>query len=110
MPIDNNRNDDINFEIIEKIGTLRASASGWARELNLIRWNGSKPKFDIRDWSEDHAKCSKGITLTQVEMRRIMEWIEKRGLEIADPQYPDTQEPEFAVFEDVDPGLMDPIQ
>ena len=76
-----NSREEINFEIIEKIGTLRTSASGWSRELNIIRWNGGNAKFDLRDWSEDHSKCSKGVTLTNPEMRRIVEWLTKRGLE-----------------------------
>ncbi len=76
-----NTREEINFELIEKSGTLRTSATGWSRELNVIRWNGGNPKFDLRDWSEDHSKCSKGVTLTNPEMRRIVEWLTKRGLD-----------------------------
>lgn len=71
--------DEISFHILEAIGTLRTSASGWSRELNVVAWNGGKPKFDIRDWSEDHSKMSKGITLTDNEMKRIFDWISARG-------------------------------
>lgn len=40
---------DIKFEIKETIGILSESAKGWAKELNLIRWNDKEPKYDIRD-------------------------------------------------------------
>jgi len=35
---------DIKFEIIKKIGVLSKSASGWAKQLNLISWNEREPK------------------------------------------------------------------
>ena len=41
----------------------------WTKELNIISWNGRLPKYDIRKWSPDHTKMSKGITLSQEEMR-----------------------------------------
>ena len=71
--------DEVTFRILEHIGTLRTSATGWSREMNIVAWNGGKPKFDIRDWSEDHTKMSKGITMTDNEMKRIYEWISARG-------------------------------
>lgn len=42
---------EINYEMIEKIGVLSTSKSGWNKELNLIRWNDREPKYDLRDWS-----------------------------------------------------------
>ena len=32
--------------------------------LVLISWNEKDPKYDIREWSPDHAKMGKGVTLT----------------------------------------------
>jgi hypothetical protein len=32
------------FEIIKKIGVPSRSASGWAKELNLMRWNDQEPR------------------------------------------------------------------
>lgn len=58
---------DIKYEIIEAIGLLSESSKGWSKELNLISWNGAAPKFDIRDWSPDHEKMGKGITLSREE-------------------------------------------
>ena len=44
-----NRNNDISFEVVEKIGVLATYQSGWKKELNLVSWNGTTPKYDIRD-------------------------------------------------------------
>ena len=35
---------DIKFAIIKKISVLSKSASGWAKQLNLISWNERDPK------------------------------------------------------------------
>ena len=74
--------DEINFNILERIGTLRTNASGWSREFCVVSWNGGKPKFDIRDWSADHTKMSKGITMTENELERIYDWITERGTKL----------------------------
>lgn len=58
---------NIEYEIIEEIVVLSENARGWRKELNKISWNGRPPKYDIRDWSEDHEKMGKGITLTDEE-------------------------------------------
>ncbi|EAG8146550.1 hypothetical protein C6R67_05715 [Listeria monocytogenes] len=58
---------NIEYEIIEEIGVLFENARGWRKELNKVSWNGRPPKYDIRDWSEDHEKMGKGITLTDEE-------------------------------------------
>jgi hypothetical protein len=59
---------DIKYEIVQKLGVLSTSASGWSKELNLISWNDREPKFDIRDWSGDGTKMGKGVTLTLDEL------------------------------------------
>ena len=59
---------DIKYEIIMTIGVLSMSASGWAKELNLISWNDRDPKYDLRDWSPDHQKMGKGVTLSADEL------------------------------------------
>lgn len=58
---------NIEYEIIEEIVVLSENARGWRKELNKVSWNGRPPKYDIRDWSEDHEKMGKGITLTDEE-------------------------------------------
>lgn len=64
---------EIKYNIIRKIGVLSTSASGWAKELNLISWNDREPKFDIRDWSGDGSKMGKGVTLTLEELSALRE-------------------------------------
>ncbi len=64
---------EIKYEIIKKIGVLSTAASGWAKELNLISWNDRDPKYDIRDWSADHEKMGKGVTLSTEELSALKE-------------------------------------
>lgn len=63
---------DFSYEIKENIGVLAESAKGWKKELNLISWNGAEPKLDVREWSPDHAKMGKGITLTNNDAKKLM--------------------------------------
>ena len=56
---------EIKYEIVNKIGVLSKSASGWSKEINLISWNDREPKYDIRDWSGDGATMGKGVTLSK---------------------------------------------
>ena len=58
---------DIKFEIKQELGVLSESAKGWKKELNLVSWNGAAPKYDLRDWSPEHEKMGKGVTLTEEE-------------------------------------------
>lgn len=60
-----------NYEIIDTIAVLSEGSKGWKKELNLISWNGREPKYDIRDWSEDHQKMGKGVTLSKEEVEKL---------------------------------------
>ena len=55
------------YEIVETRGVLSDNGKGWTKELNLVSWNEREPKFDIRDWNEDHTRMRKGVTLTNEE-------------------------------------------
>lgn len=68
---------DIKFEIKEEIGVLSESAKGWTKELNLISWNDGAPKYDLRDWSPNHEKMGKGITLTGEEVQELYKLLAK---------------------------------
>ncbi|MEW6086069.1 MAG: YdbC family protein [Chloroflexota bacterium] len=59
---------DVKYEIVKNIAVLSTSASGWSKELNLISWNDREPKYDLRDWSSDHSKMGKGVTLSKDEL------------------------------------------
>lgn len=66
---------DFKYEIVEEIGILSENAKGWRKELNLISWNGAAPKYDIRDWSPEHEKMGKGVTLSEEEIKSLKELI-----------------------------------
>ncbi len=59
---------EFKFEIVENIGVISSSPSGWNREVNIVRWNDGNPKLDIRDWAPDHTKMGKGISMTNEEI------------------------------------------
>jgi hypothetical protein len=65
----------LKYEIIKTVGVLSESPKGWTKELNLISWNEREPKYDIRDWSPDHEKMGKGVTLTEEELVKLGEAI-----------------------------------
>ncbi|MHB8066095.1 MAG: YdbC family protein, partial [Ruminiclostridium sp.] len=49
----------------------------WIKELNLVSWNDRDPKYDLRDWSPEHDKMGKGITLTQDELVALKDLLNK---------------------------------
>lgn len=68
---------DFKFEITQELGVLSESKSGWTRELNLVSWNGAEAKYDIRDWSPDHEKMGKGISLNSSEIEKLKRILDK---------------------------------
>ncbi len=77
---------DIKFELIQKIGVLSTSASGWTKELNLVSWNDQEPKYDLQDWSPDRQRRGKGVTLSKEELARLKELLENL---VGSPKYGD---------------------
>ena len=77
---ENNR-EEITFEIKEHIAVINTSETGWTREVNLVSWNGTKPKVDVREWDPDHQRMSRGITLTEAEAEKFARAIGQRMLE-----------------------------
>ena len=63
---------EITFKIVKEIGVLSTNDKGWSLELNVVTWNGGKPKYDIRAWNEDHSKMGKGIRMTQEELNELV--------------------------------------
>jgi hypothetical protein len=68
---------EIKFEIFETLAVLSEGNKGWKKEFNLMSWNGREPKYDIRDWSEEHQKMGKGITLSLSELQNLKEILNK---------------------------------
>ncbi len=75
-------NGEVTFEIKEFIGALdAANDNGWRRELNLVSWNGGAPKLDIREWSPDHTRMSRGITMSEEQGIRVAQLLAQRARE-----------------------------
>lgn len=70
----------IKYEIIENVGIVSEGARGWKKELNLISWNDRDPKFDIRDWDENHEKMGKGVTLSKEELLQLKKILNEMDL------------------------------
>ena len=73
-----NNNTEITFVITEHIGDISLASSGWKRELNLVSWNGNDARYDIRNWSPDHTKMSRGVTFCPEEMQIIAKLLKDR--------------------------------
>ncbi|MDD4238202.1 MAG: PC4/YdbC family ssDNA-binding protein [Desulfotomaculaceae bacterium] len=71
---------EIKFEIKEAIGVLSESAKGWTKELNIVSWNDKDAKYDIREWSPEHDKMSKGVTITEDELKALKQLLDKMGI------------------------------
>lgn len=74
----NNDDRQVTFEIVEEIGVISTSGTGWQKELNIVAWNGNQGKYDIREWSPHHDRMSRGITLNEQEMRSIVDLLKRR--------------------------------
>ena len=68
---------EIKYEIVEHLGVLSETDKGWKKELNLVSWNDREPKYDLRDWSENHDRMNKGITLTKEEANMLKDILNK---------------------------------
>lgn len=79
---------DIKYNILQTIGILSENARGWKKELNLISWNGGKPKYDIRDWAPEHEKMGKGVTLTEEELKALAGLIQKEASTVPEKAAP----------------------
>ena len=84
-----NDNREVTFEIVEEIGILTEHSTGWNKEINLVSWNGNSAKYDIRDWSPDHAQMGRGITLHEKEMRMMLDLLKKRPRKIRSESHDD---------------------
>lgn len=68
---------DIVYVIKKQLGIIETYPTGWRKELNLISWNDSTPKYDLRDWDPEHRYMSRGVTLTPDEAKCLYEILKK---------------------------------
>lgn len=66
---------EFKYEIVAPLGIVseKADRNGnkWAKEVNLVSWNGGAPKIDIREWNADHTKMGKGVTFKPDEAETV---------------------------------------
>lgn len=73
------------YEIIKNLGVISTNKNGWSREVNIVAWGDNPPKLDIREWSPDHVKMSRGMTLplNEVEILCMILHNYMRGKDVA---------------------------
>lgn len=71
---------DIKYEITEELAVLSESAKGWTKEINMVSWNDRDPKIDIREWSPEHERMGKGVTLSKEEAKILRDALNKIDL------------------------------
>ena len=68
--------NEIKCEITAHLATLSTNPrTSWTKELNLVSWNGKEPKYDLREWSPDHSKMGKVVTLSEEELTALRDAI-----------------------------------
>lgn len=73
------RREEFTFEIVEHICVLgKGREEGFRKEFNRVSFRGLAPKWDIREWNRDHTRMTKGMTLTDDEMKTILEALAAR--------------------------------
>ena len=62
----------LEYEVKKRIIILSENKKTlWTKELNLVSWNGANPKYDIREWDQNHEKMGKGVTLSNEEFAAL---------------------------------------
>lgn len=67
---------EITYTLVQKLCVLEEKGA-WNLEFNVVSWNGEEPKYDIRPWNADHSRCGKGITLTEENLKRLVNYCEQ---------------------------------
>ena len=71
---------ELKYEVVEKLGVLGETGTGWTKELNLVSWNEREPMYDIRTWNSGHDRMGKGITLSPDEVKCLKDLL--NGMDI----------------------------
>lgn len=67
----------VKCEILETYIEFPESATGWHKELNLVKWGDNPPKYDLRAWNADRSKMGKGLTFTKDELELLQAELQK---------------------------------
>jgi len=63
--------NEINFKIIDHLGTFSLKGRKWEKKLSKIKWGKGSVRYDIRKWGGNYEKIGKGITLDIKELREL---------------------------------------
>ena len=70
-------NTNFSYTLVDHLGTVSSCRNGeQTLEVNLISYNGSEPKIDIRRWNRQNNRMLKGVTLSKEEaiiLRNILQ-------------------------------------
>ena len=73
------------FSILDRFGIISRYGNGWSLELNLVAWHDQPAKYDIREWSPDYKRMSRGLSLATTEMANLLKsynlWTKNNGIE-----------------------------
>lgn len=58
-------------QIVRHIGVISTYPNGWTKEVNIVRLDDDRLVYDIRKWSEDKSKFSRGVIFDQHEMEKL---------------------------------------
>ena len=78
---------ELKYEITREIGSIGESARGWSKELNMVSWNDREAKYDLREWSPDHSRMGKGVTMTLDELvmlKKLLNAMDELNVEVSD--------------------------
>lgn len=78
---------ELKYEITKEIGSIGESARGWSKELNMVSWNDREAKYDLREWSPDHSRMGKGVTMTLDELvmlKKLLNAMDELNVEVSD--------------------------
>lgn len=70
----------LEYTVEKTVAVLSEKKSGWKKELNLVSWGDNAPKYDIREWSENHEKMGKGVTFTKEELKALRDILNEMEL------------------------------
>ena len=72
-------NTAFNYDITERVAVLSQNGDT-SKELNMVAYNGSPPKYDLRSWKRENGteKLLKGLTLTLEEAKALKDALNAR--------------------------------
>ncbi len=73
---------EFKYEIKKKIATISVKGKNddFAMELNVISFNGNRPKYDLRNWKRSENLMLKGITMTAEELQTLKDTLNEMDI------------------------------